>query len=359
MVAGELSARLVGGVLALLLGGAVPGWAQDSAATSQRAAVADSAARIPAADRIRLAEAFRLARTVGGRVWPGWERTPMPVLLVTDSAEFLVGHPAPAPDFTSLGRDSVLGPVWTRRARYPPTLRATFPAVGGRPTIVIGTAERTGLSSNAWVLTLLHEHFHQWQFSRPGYQAGVARLDLARGDTTGQWMLDYPFPYARDSVQSALRSLAAALSPPADTSRAARRAQVPRVVAQRDRLLGLLGPADSRYLEFQLWQEGVARYIEYAAARAAATAPEPPAAYRALPDYEPYQAAAWRMGERLRRELAEVAPGEQKRVTFYPVGAALAQLLDETRGDWKQQYTRRPFGLAALLDASPTASGRK
>jgi hypothetical protein len=31
------------------------------------------------------------------------------------------------------------------------------------PTIVVGTAERMAKHSPAWVLTLLHEHFHQWK----------------------------------------------------------------------------------------------------------------------------------------------------------------------------------------------------
>jgi hypothetical protein len=352
--------------LALLLGAARPARPQDTAAApsapsrdaarSQPPPPDSAAVQLPAADRVRLVEAFRLARAVGGRVWPGWSRTPMPVLLLTDSAEFLIGHRAPTPDFTPAGPDSLLGPIWTRRPKFPPTLRATFPAVAGQPTIVIGTAERTGLSSAAWVLTVMHEHFHQWQFSRPGYQAGVARLDLARGDTTGRWMLEYPFPYARDTVQSGLRALAAALSPPVDTSRAAWRARVPEVVAARDRLLRLLTPADARYFEFQLWQEGVARYIEYQVAQVASAAPPPEPAFRALPDYEPYQAVAWRMGERLRRELADLAPGEQQRVAWDPVGGARALLVDATRPDWKRVYGRRPFALAALLVARPAGS---
>src|SRR5688572_33101984 len=92
-----------------------------------------SAARLSEPDRVRLAEAFRLADRVRAEVWPGWERTPMAVLLVADSAEYLVGHLRPTSDFTSLGRGALLGrDVLVRPRRFSPTLLATFPAVGGR-----------------------------------------------------------------------------------------------------------------------------------------------------------------------------------------------------------------------------------
>ena len=155
-------------------------------------------AEVPRRDRVRLAEAMRLADKLGDEIWPGWRHTPMPVLLVTDSVEFLIGHSEPSADFAKLGYDSLLTrEVRTRPRQFPPTLLATFPAVSGKPTIVIGSAERTGKSSTAWVLTLMHEHFHQWQSSRPDYYAGVARLDLAHGDTTGHGCWTTPFRTTR------------------------------------------------------------------------------------------------------------------------------------------------------------------
>ena len=75
-----------------------------------------SAPRLSEPDRVRLAEAFRLAERVRAEVWPGWERTPMAVLLVADSTEYLVGHPRPTSEFAPLGRDSVLGPRGSRAA---------------------------------------------------------------------------------------------------------------------------------------------------------------------------------------------------------------------------------------------------
>jgi hypothetical protein len=261
----------------------------------------------------------------------------MAVLLVAGSTEYLVGHPRPTSEFALIGRDSVLGrDVFVRPRRFPPTLLATFPAVGSTATIVVGSAERTGKSSAEWVLTLLHEHFHQWQSSLPGYYAKADALGLARGDTTGQWMLSYPFPYDSVPVQRAVKALATSL---------ARAEPIETVARQREVLRDLLSTDDDRYLEFQLWQEGVPRYVEIAAAEAAAGAGEPPEAFRRLPDYEGYAELAKRLRSRLGSELAELSLGTDRRVAFYSIGAGLAMLLDRSDGSWKSRYQERLFTL--------------
>ncbi len=304
---------------------------------------------LPEHDGVRLAEVHRLATRILDRVWPGWGATPMPILLVTDSVEYLVGQERPGPGFSRGAYDSLLRTtVWTRPRVLDPNLLATFPAVAGTPTIVVGSAVRTGKSATSWVLTVLHEHFHQMQYLRPDYYEAVARLGLARGDTTGRWMLDYPFPYDSAPVQDSLRGLARGLAG-ALSSQDGRAAAIEKARAAWEGLRAGLPAADFRYLEFQLWQEGVARYIELAAARAAAREGAPSEAFRRLPGYEPYASAAARARRTLLLQLEGLSPGTDRRVSFYPLGAALALVLDDARPDWKATYFTRLFQLGSLL----------
>ena len=70
--------------------------------------------------------------------------------------------------------------MFFRKRMYPTAIQATFPGVNGVNTIVIGQAELTAdKTSTRWVLTVLHEHFHQLVYSRPGYYADVEKLGLA------------------------------------------------------------------------------------------------------------------------------------------------------------------------------------
>ena len=305
---------------------------------------------IPDTDRVRLAEARRLITAVQDSVWPGWSTAPSALLLVTPEREFLLWHERPSADFERIGRDSLLGSdVYARPRRFSPTLLATFPAVGGVPTIVIGTAERTGRRSTPWVLTIAHEHFHQWQNSHAEYYARVAALDLAGGDTTGMWMLNYPFPYASPAVSAGFDAVAVALRAALrDSTATTAKSHAASVADARRRLRTALAAPDQRYLDFQLWQEGIARYTEYAVARFASTRYRPSAAFAALPDAEPFAVVA----DRLWREIVETESVSltDQRVAFYPVGAALGLWLDRTDPAWRRRYFERMLS----LDPPPT-----
>jgi hypothetical protein len=301
------------------------------------------------ADRIRLAEAFHLAESVRDSIWAGWSEVPFAVLLLTPEHEFLVRHPAPSEDFARAGYDPLLqSEVYVRpnTGRYPLSFLATFPAINGVNTVVVGPPEHTGKSSTLWVVTLLHEHFHQLQYTRPDYYPAVAALDLSGGDETGMWMLNYPFPYDSARVVAAVNAyrdaLVRALGPPVE---AGPPLALDDFLAARAALRQALADADFRYLSFQLWQEGVARYTEHRVAEDAATHHEPLPSFRALDDFVPYAAAADTLRHQLDEELANLDLASWKRVVFYALGAAEALLLDRARPGWQRRYFADRFYL--------------
>ena len=275
------------------------------------------------------------------RVWPGWGRTPGDVLFVTGEGEFLLNTQAHPEGFTVTSPTPPLGGSAQVRARtFPATFLATFPAFGAAPTIVVGRAEATGKTSTTWVLTLMHEHFHQLQYSDPGYFKETQALDLSGGDESGMWMLNYPFPYEASSAAFAAlsRRLADLVETPAPRLRDAFWSVYAAFCAQ-------LQPKDYRYLSLQLWQEGISRYAELRAAEAAARGRRVPGSFSSLPDYQPYATAAADLRAGILNGLRRETMAADKRVVFYAFGAGLGLLLDQEKVAWKERYLARKFYL--------------
>jgi hypothetical protein len=289
-----------------------------------------------------------LADALGNRVWPGWDKAPFAILLVAPPHEFLIRHAKPSEDFTPIGEDAVLKQkVWFRQRKFGPDLLATFPAVGGVPTVVIGRAENTSAkTSTRWVITLLHEHFHQLQYSQPRYYAEVDALGLARGDRTGMWMLNYPFPYATSEVNDQFsvmcQALAGALG--AEQGEDFARKLASYVEAKR-KFRSLLTADDYKYFAFQAWQEGIARYTEYRVAELAAAEYRPTKEFEGLKDYTSFQDEARAILSGIEKELASVRLEKAKRTAFYAVGAAEGLVLDRASPGWRKQYFEERFSL--------------
>jgi hypothetical protein len=319
-------------------------------------AVGDIGKPMPYADRVCIAEAGRIADQLADRVWPGWSDAPFALLLVTSDQEYLVHHPRPTADFKNMGYDSLLHcDVYTRPRVFDAHLLATFPAVGGISTIVVGEPKNTDAShSTRWVMTVLHEHFHQWQQSWPGYNAGVTALGLARGDSTGMWMLNYPFPYDSVGVGESFAVLCQRLGDAVSRSeRVPLRVRVRAFEWAKEALRAKLGVDDYAYFSFQVWQEGVARYTEYQLARLAAVAYKPTAAFAALPDFVPFAQDAEETRAHVLNELARMALDQSRRTAFYHEGAAEAMLLDRVNPGWRALYFDRPFSLDSFWETRP------
>jgi len=305
-------------------------------------------------DRVRLAEAFRLADRLQDQVWPEWHTAPFAVLLVTPEYEFLVRHPQPSEGFLDAGYDRLLqSRVHYRKRQFDTHLLATFPAVNGLSTVVIGQAENTVVkTSTPWVVTLLHEHFHQLQDSQPGMYEEMAALGLAHGDETGMWMLNYPFPYTRPDVNAAFSQAAQALLAALQTAKwsdLADKIAIYRAAEQKFR--EVISEEEYRYMQFQLWKEGVARYTEYQVALQAALLHQPGKGFSDLSDYTPYvQVAADLHQQMILDRLSNERLEHAQRGLFYASGAAQALLLDRAVPDWKRRYLHEKCRIDLYFD---------
>ena len=302
---------------------------------------------IPEIDRIRLAEAFRIGETLGNKVWKDWDKAPFAVLLVTPENEFLIRHPQPSKDFTLIGYDSLLkSDVYFRKRTQQINLLATFPAVGGVSTIVIGQAENTSKkSSTPWVVTVLHEHFHQWQDSQPNYYKEVDNLNLSRGDQTGMWMLNFAFPYKETRVQELFSALSKLLAAALQTkTKSGFSVRLNEYLQARREFQQILSPDDYKYFSFQIWKEGIARYTEWRIADLAAQQYKPSKEFLALKDYTPFKEVADTiLNKQIIANLPTLQLEKSERVVFYPFGAAEGLLLDRANPKWQSHYLTEKF----------------
>ncbi len=288
-------------------------------------------------DAIRIAEFYRLAPTIEDKVWPGWSKVPSPLILVTADTEFLTRHPAPPKDFRQIGDG-----LFARPRQYPLSLEATFPAFGPPAVMVVGEPANTeSKTSTPWVITVMHEHFHQLQWAQPGYTEAVNALALSKGDNTGMWMLNYPFPYEKPEISKSFADLRDLLlravnEPDGSTFRELAN----EYMSARKRFFAKLAPDDHKYFAFQLWQEGMARYTEVKAAEAAADY-RPTAQFAALADYEPFSDFAKRKRSLTLDDLRHADLPSWKRTVVYSFGATEGFLLDRINPKWREQYFDR------------------
>lgn len=305
-------------------------------------------------DRIRLAEAFTLGDAIGNRIWKDWDKAPFAVLLVTPEYEFLIRHPKPTEDFTLIGHDALLKcDVHFRKRQFQTNFQATFPAVGGVSTIVVGQAENTASkTSTPWVVMLMHEHFHQLQDSQPNFYEQVAALNLARGDQSGMWMLNYAFPYDAYEVRQQFfvmsRLLADALKSKEQEDFSA---NLSAYLTARQQLREMLSADDYKYLSFQLWKEGIARYTEYHVAKLAATDYKPTKPFAALKDFTSFQSTADGVMNRILSELSTLDLEKSKRVSFYAMGAGEGLSLDRINPQWRDRYLIDKFSLDTYFNS--------
>jgi hypothetical protein len=120
-------------------------------------------------------------------------------------------------------------------------------------------------------------------------------------------------------------------------------------LSERQRLRDLLAADDYKYLSFQLWKEGVARYTEYRVAKEAAARYKPTKEFASLKDFTPFAEDAARSLIVVMSDLEKMSLSERRRTAFYPFGAAEALLLDRARPRWQEKYFIEKFSLDHLF----------
>ena len=299
-------------------------------------------------DRIRLAETFRLGEKLQDKIWRNWSKAPFAVLLVTPEHEFLIRHSQPTKDFAEIGYDKLLkSKIYWRKRTFNKSFLATFPAVGGVSTIVVGQAENTWVkTSSYWTITLMHEHFHQLQDTQDDFYREVAALDLANGDESGMWMINYPFPYKDKKINEDFSALAAQLARALETDgKPDFQREFDNYLKLRKAFNASLPAKDYRYLSFQLWKEGTARYTEYEIARIAGENYKPSAKFTKLKDYKTYREVGDYWKKQTIDSLKTMRLERLEREVVYTFGAAEAMLLDKAGIDWKSRYFAEKFYL--------------
>ncbi|QUL36746.1 hypothetical protein [Erythrobacter sp. JK5] len=287
-------------------------------------------------NRALVAEARSLATSLEAGVWPGLATGNFRVLLVDgDTEELLCFANEPPSGFLRNSYDEKLGcSVATRSRVFDPTFLATFPLDDGISTIVIGTPEATGKSNEEWVVTVLHEHFHQLQFACPNYFQRTLDLGLSNGDQTGMWMLNYPFPYQDEDTADAARELGVSLAEALQADDRDLAESLAKFLTARRSFAATIGAADLRYFDFQAWQEGTARYVERKAAAA----------------WTAHSATRSSENDRLISALNAVDIRQDGRVAFYELGAGEAALLDRVNPAWADGYCEGDLSLHSRFE---------
>lgn len=295
-------------------------------------------------DKIRIKEAITISQKFGDKIWNGINNVPFVVLLVTDSVEFLVNHPYPSEDFKLSEEDKLLKTkIFYRERKFPNWYLATFPAVNGVNCIVVGTPEKTNKNSTNWVITLLHEHFHQYQFTSKNYYEEVKKLDLSGGDETGMWQLNYPFPYENlEVIDQFNKYKSALLNTVSNVEKKHFNKDFKKYLRQRIKFKNSLKPSDYRYFSFQIWQEGIARFTEYKFLQELENY-TPSNEIEQLKDFVSFKDFKNKFYLSELKSLSTSILEKDKRISFYAIGLAEGILLDKKNPKWQEKYLSNKF----------------
>jgi hypothetical protein len=159
------------------------------------------------------------------------------------------------------------------------------------------------------------------------------------------WMINFNFPYNSDVVNEQFNIYALSLYKALNSADNHNFNDAFRdFLTERNKLKNMLDPRDYRYLSFQHWQEGVARYTEYKFLDLL-EAYKPLDGITSLTDHIPYSELKEKHLNNLKEKLLDPSLAVNKRLIFYYTGMAEAILLDKLNPSWRSLYTKNKFYL--------------
>lgn len=291
------------------------------------------------ADQTELAEIFRLKAEVGNRVWPGFAKCGIPIVLYNDDFEFLVGSDDPPSPWMKFPDGDFAGAPYHRRPRS--QAQAFAIKVGGTWAGSFSTLGRMNakapfkLPPDFHVVLALHEMFHAFQATQAPERFARALKVYAAEDR---------YPFKNQEFAAAWTSEGAALArgiQAADDVAAATAAREFLKIRDERRARAALAP-DLLGFERELeWLEGLAKYAEIGFYEIAATLPPGPAAYRYAVPMLFIQSDYIRLGNGLGAQSGDLR--------FYLSGMAQARLLDRLSPGWKDKALPGPASLEDLI----------
>ncbi len=344
--------------------------------------------RLSALEKGRLAEVIQLRRTLGGKVWPGWDTLDIPILLYNEEYAFLVGLPDPAPGWINVSTGVAQGAGWEivpddtfdgqpyyRQpiAGLAETPQAFTVRVADRWVASMTTKEWTEIklrgyiqadlppliakifpysvflsafNSDWYMCAVLHESMH-------AYQGTVARERLEQAEKSMEAAKSYPWENdaLQEDWQTELDLLVRALRAESDQEA---RELAASFLNQREarRTRHALSPALVDFERQREWEEGLAKYIELEIWRQASKTEDyaPLAALAEDPDFKNYTTFDQRWQQEV-SQLARMARGEEDE-RFYYTGMAQAVLLDRLAPGWKETVMVEGVFLEDLLKSA-------
>jgi len=322
--------------------------------------------QLSALDKSRLQETLHLKSELGNAIWPDFGAMDIPIVLWNSDYTFLVGYAQPPADWERVPGDDFAGQPYYRKPAQSPQnfavrvgdrwaaclatkwemdnfLISTFKDMMPAPLKPVFPYRLVVQPSEVQMSGVLHEAFHVYEVETA--QAQFDDAEKAYLDGERYWAADAAM-HADWTAEIDL--LVQAVQAPSDSDSQAFARQFLARRGQRRQAHSLDSSLVSYERRFE-WLEGLAKYIELSAWRAAAKTGGYAAlpALEADPDFRRYATYDQRWTQELNQLKLQAAQAGDTRL--YYTGMAQATLLDRFQPDWKARAMAQGAWLENLL----------